>query len=105
MHGAGQMLGSLQSAFDEGLLNNHLGRHVRQFTSAKLPHGLEVSRHPINTHRDAVDGRCVLCRGWQTIDLRLTEGQGRVCGSVHPVPTLATGAQRPSEILDRSASD
>jgi hypothetical protein len=33
MHGAGKMIGSLQSAFDKSLVDNHFGRHVRQFTS------------------------------------------------------------------------
>lgn len=59
MHGAGKVLWSFQSAFDKGLVDNHLGRHVRQFTSLPgfhlLSHRLEVSLHSIDAHRDAVD--------------------------------------------------
>ena len=59
MHGAGKVLWSFQSAFDKGLVDNHLGRHVRQFTSLPgfhlLSHRLEVSPHSIDAHRDAVD--------------------------------------------------
>jgi hypothetical protein len=60
-HGARQVFWGFQSALDERLVDNHLGCHVRQFTSLPrfhlLSHGLEVALHSINTHRDAVDER------------------------------------------------
>lgn len=59
MHGAGEVLRSLQFALDERLVDDHLRGHIRQF--APLPglhlfsHRLKVALHSVNANRDAVD--------------------------------------------------
>jgi hypothetical protein len=59
VHGPGKMLGSLQLALHERLVDNHLRSDVREFTT--LPrlhlflHGFKVPLHPIHTDRNAVD--------------------------------------------------
>ena len=54
MHGASEVFGSLQSALDECLVDDHLGGDVRQFTSLPgfhlLSHRLKVSLHPVNAN-------------------------------------------------------
>jgi len=64
VHAASKVLGNFQSALDERLVDDHLGSDVRQFASLPglhlLSHGLEVSLHPVYTHRDAVDVTGVL---------------------------------------------
>src|ERR1700685_1110505 len=61
MAGAGEVFGSLESALDECLVNDHLGGDVRQLTSLPrfhlLSHELKVSLHSINANRNAVDER------------------------------------------------
>ena len=61
MHGAGKVFWSFQSALDECLVDDHLGGHIRQFTSLSgfhlLSHRLKVPLHSINPYRDAVDER------------------------------------------------
>ena len=53
------VFGSLQFARDEPLVNDHLGRDVRQFTSLPgfhlLSYRLTVPLHAINANRNAVD--------------------------------------------------
>jgi len=50
--GAGKMSRSFQLALDESLVDDHLGRDVRQFTSLPgfhlLSHRLEVPLHAVN---------------------------------------------------------
>ena len=59
MHAAGKVFWSFESALDECLVDDHLCRDIRQFTSLLgfylLSHRLEVPLHSINAHRDAVD--------------------------------------------------
>jgi len=61
VHGAGKVLGSFESALDECLVDDHLGGDVRQLTFLPgfhlLSHGVKVSLHPIDAHRNAVDER------------------------------------------------
>jgi hypothetical protein len=61
MRGSGEMFRSFESALDECLVDDHLGREVSQFTLLPrlhlLAHWLNVSLHSINTARDAVDER------------------------------------------------
>ena len=51
-------------AFDEGLVDDHLGRHRAQLRLAPrlylLPHGLEVLVHPVDADRDGVHQRKAL---------------------------------------------
>jgi hypothetical protein len=72
MHGTGKMFGSFQLALHKGLVDDHLGRHIREFTLLPgfhlLSHRLEVSLHSVNTNRDAVDQRerlRVFCEHWR----------------------------------------
>ena len=57
----GKMFRSFQPALHKRLVDDHLGRYVRQFTSLPgfhlLSHRLEVSLHSINTNRNAIDER------------------------------------------------
>src|SRR5580698_3090674 len=61
MHSSGKVFRSFESALDEGLVDDHLGGHVRQFTSLPgfylLSHRLKISLHSVNANRDAVDER------------------------------------------------
>src|SRR6266446_836499 len=61
MHAAGEVLWSFQFGLDECLVDDDLRGDVGQLASLPgfhlLSHGLEVSLHSINTHRDAVDER------------------------------------------------
>ncbi len=61
MHRPGKVFGSFQLALNECLVDDDLGRNVRQFTSLLcldlLSHRLEVSLHPIHADRNAVDER------------------------------------------------
>jgi hypothetical protein len=61
MHGSGKMFGSFQLALHKCFIDDHFRGHVREFTSLPglhlLSHRLEVSLHPINTDRNAVDQR------------------------------------------------
>ena len=61
MHAAGKVFRSFESTLDQYLIDDHLGRDIRQFTSLPrlhlLSHGLEVSLHSIHANRDAVDER------------------------------------------------
>ena len=61
MHGPGKVFRCFEFAFDERLVDNYLGRHVRQLTSLPgfhlRPHRLEVALHSIYADRDAVDER------------------------------------------------
>src|SRR5438309_3937833 len=61
VYGKAEMFRRLQFAFHERLVNDYLGRHIRQFTSLPgldlLAHRLEVPLHPINANRDAIDER------------------------------------------------
>jgi hypothetical protein len=54
----GKVFRRFEFALDKGLVDDHLGRHIREFTFLPgfhlLSPGLEVSLHPINTDRDAV---------------------------------------------------
>src|SRR6516165_1987221 len=58
MHSPRQVPWNLKLAFDEGLVDDHLGRDRAQLRLAPglylLPHGLEVPLHPIHTDRDGV---------------------------------------------------
>jgi hypothetical protein len=55
------VLGSFEFAFDERLVDDHLGSNIRQFAPLPgfhlLSHRLEVSLHSVNAHRDAIDER------------------------------------------------
>jgi len=61
MHGAGEVFWSFKLAFHKRLVDDHLGRDVREFTPLSrlhlLSHRLEVALHPVNPNRDAVDQR------------------------------------------------
>ena len=61
VHGAGKVFGSFRLALNKRLVDDHLGRDVREFTSLPsfdlLSHRLEVALHPIDTNRNAVDER------------------------------------------------
>ena len=71
MHATGEMLWSFESALDERLVDDHLGRDIRQFTSLPglhlLSHMLEVALHSVHANRNAVDERerlRVFCKHW-----------------------------------------
>ena len=59
MHVAGKMFRSLQFAFNERLVDDHLSSDVRQLTSLPrfhlLSHRLKVSLHSIDANRDTVN--------------------------------------------------
>jgi len=59
MHGPGKVFWSFQLALHKRLVDDHLGGDVRQLTPLPglhlLSHRLEVSLHPVNPDRDAVD--------------------------------------------------
>jgi hypothetical protein len=61
MHRPREVLRSFQFALDEGLVDDHLRGDIREFTSLPcfhlLLHGLEISLHPVDADRDAVDER------------------------------------------------
>src|SRR5229473_3044349 len=61
MHRTSHVFRSFQFAFDERLVDNHLGRHVGEFTPFPglhlLSHGLEVALHPVYADRDAINER------------------------------------------------
>jgi hypothetical protein len=64
VHSPRQVPRNVQFAFDEGLLDDHLGRDGAQLRLAPhfylLSHRLEVPLHPVNTDRDRVDKRKAL---------------------------------------------
>lgn len=59
MHRAHKVFGSFQFPFDEGFVDDDFRRDVCQFTSLPdlhlVSHRLEVSLHPVDTDRDAID--------------------------------------------------
>src|SRR5258708_1904737 len=61
MHGPGKVFWSFQLALHKRLVDDHLGGDVRQLTPLPglhlLSHRLEVSLHPVNPDRGAVDER------------------------------------------------
>ncbi len=61
MHGACKALRRFEFAFDERLVDHHLGGDVSQLVLLPklhlLLHGFEVPLHPGDTHRNAVDQR------------------------------------------------
>jgi hypothetical protein len=61
MHRPGKMFGSFQLAFHKRFVNDDLRSDIGDFTPLPRLHGLshrlEVSLHPIDTHRNAVDQR------------------------------------------------
>ena len=56
-----KVFGRFEFALDEGLIDDHFGRHVRQLTSLPgfdlFPHRLEVPLNSIDPNRNAVDQR------------------------------------------------
>jgi hypothetical protein len=64
MHSPRQVPWNLKLAFDEGLVDDHLGRDRAQLRLAPglylMPHGLEVPLHPVHTDRDGVYKRKAL---------------------------------------------
>src|SRR5260370_10974000 len=61
MHAASKVFGRFEPTLNECLVDDHFGRHVRQFASLPcfylLSHRLRVPLHSINSDRDAVDDR------------------------------------------------
>src|SRR6266852_8336261 len=61
MHGAGEVLGSLEFAFDECLVDEHLGGDVGEFAPLPgfhlLSHRLKAALHAIDANRNAVNER------------------------------------------------
>jgi hypothetical protein len=61
VHGAGEVLGSFEFSLHKGLVDDHLGGDVGQFTSLPgfhlLSHRLKASLHSVDTNRNAVDER------------------------------------------------
>jgi len=59
MHRARKVFGSFKLPFHERLVDDHLGRDVRQFASLPhvhlLPHRFEIPLHSVDADRDAVD--------------------------------------------------
>src|SRR5215469_8796134 len=64
MHSPRQVPWNLKLAFDEGLVDDHLGRDRAQLRLTPglylLPHGLEVPMHSVHTDRDGVYKRKAL---------------------------------------------
>src|SRR5262249_38063848 len=64
VHSSRQVPRNLELAFDEGLVDDHLGRDRAQLRLPPrfylLSHGLEVPLHPVNTDRDGVYKRKAL---------------------------------------------
>src|SRR5262249_1865093 len=61
VHSTGKMLGSLQFALHERLVDGHLSSDIRQLTSLPglhlFPHRLEVALHAVDANRNAIDER------------------------------------------------
>jgi len=59
MDGTNKVFRSFQSPFYKCLVDDHLRGDVREFTSLPclhlLSHGLEISLHPVDANRDAID--------------------------------------------------